>query len=58
MPADGLSVDVRCAIVGGGELSAAMPAFLEATATTAFVDDAGDRRILAWRPLLPEETDC
>ena len=38
---------------GGAELSAALPALLGATATTPFVDDAGDRRILAWRPLLP-----
>jgi hypothetical protein len=58
MPPDGLSVGVRCAVVGGAELSAALPALLEATATTAFVDDAGDRRILAWRPILPDERDC
>ena len=58
MPADGLSVDVRCAVVRGAELSAALPALLGATATTPFVDDAGDRRILAWRPLLPDEREC
>lgn len=58
MPPEGLSVDVRCAVVGGAELSAALPSLLEATATTAFVDDAGDRRMLAWRPILPDESDC
>jgi hypothetical protein len=58
MPADGLSVDVRCAVVRGAELSGALPALLGATATTPFVDDVGDRRILAWRPLLPDERDC
>jgi hypothetical protein len=52
-PADGLSVDVRCAIIRGAEFSAALPALLEATATTPFVDGAGDRRILAWRPSFP-----
>ncbi len=58
LPPSGLSVDVRCALVKGAELSAALPALLAATAMTPFVDDAGDRRIVAWRPLLPDQTGC
>lgn len=58
MPPEGLSVDVRCAVVAGADLSAALPALLEATVATPFVDDTGERRILAWRSLLPDETSC
>ncbi|MDQ3407507.1 MAG: hypothetical protein M3472_05050 [Chloroflexota bacterium] len=58
LPPSGLSVDVRCAVVKGAELTAALPALLGATATTPFVDESGDRRIVAWRAVLPDETGC
>ena len=57
MPPDGLSVDVRCRVVEGDELDAALPVLQFATSATIVVS-GDERRILAHRPLLPDEDGC
>jgi hypothetical protein len=57
MPPDGLSVDVRCRVVEGDELDAALPVLQFATSATIVVS-GDEHRILAHRPLLPDEDGC
>jgi hypothetical protein len=54
---DGLSVDVRCRVVSAEGSGEALRMLRAATAATNVVD-AGDRRIVAYRPLLPDEDGC
>jgi len=54
---DGLSVDVRCRVVEGDELDQLRDALHAFTTTTLVVED-DEERILAWRPLLPDEANC
>jgi hypothetical protein len=57
VPPDGLSVDVRCRVVDGDELDLLRDALRTLTTTTVVVQDS-EERILAWRPLLPDEASC
>jgi len=57
IPPDGLSVDVRCRVVRSEELKAGVPV-LEAANVATVVVDGTDRRIVALRPLLPDEDRC
>lgn len=57
IPPDGLSVDPRCRVVSGVELEAALPMLRAATVATIVVEGEG-RRIIAYRPLLPDEAGC
>jgi hypothetical protein len=52
------TVAVRCRVVDGEELEEALPALAAAHSATVFLDDAGDRRFVAYRPLLPDEFGC
>ena len=58
LPDDGLSVDVRCRVLPTAELADALEVLRAATSTTVVVDRAGDRAIVAYRPLLPDEDGC
>lgn len=58
LPADGLSVDVRCAVVPAAELADAMEVLRALRSTTIVMDPAGDQAVVAYRPLLPDEEDC
>jgi hypothetical protein len=58
MPADGLTVDARCRVIRGDELADALPFLRSATASTIVSDEAGTEAIVAYRPLLPDETGC
>jgi hypothetical protein len=57
IPPDGLSVDVRCRVVEGDQLEAVLPVLRSASAATIVVE-GDDRRILAYRPVLPDEDGC
>lgn len=58
MEPEGMSVDVRCAVVSGAELEELLPFLTAANSATLAVDAGGDERQVAWRPLLPDETGC
>ncbi|MGH2428171.1 MAG: hypothetical protein ACRDGV_04685 [Candidatus Limnocylindria bacterium] len=58
LPADGLSVDVRCRVMSLAELADAFEFLRAATSATVVVDEADERAIVAWRPLLPDEEGC
>ena len=58
IPADGLTVDARCRVLRGDELADALPFLRSATASTIVIDEAGTEAIVAYRPLLPDETGC
>jgi hypothetical protein len=58
MPADGLSVDVRCRVVPVAELADAFEVLRAATSVTVVVDEADEEAIVAYRPLLPDEEGC
>jgi hypothetical protein len=58
LPADGLSVDVRCRVLTVAELADALDVLRAATTTTVVVDGAGEQAIVAYRPLLPDEEGC
>jgi hypothetical protein len=49
------SIDVRCAVVSGGDLAALLPALVEGNALTRYTDSEGVARSLVARPLLPGE---
>ena len=53
VPPDGLSVDVRCRVIEGDQLDE-----LRAFSTLTVAVQDGEERILAWRPLLPDEATC
>ena len=54
---DGLTVDVRCGVVEGEDLATVLPVLHAATAATVVVD-GDDQRLIAYRPLLPDESTC
>ena len=58
LPADGLTVDARCRVLDGEELAGALPFLRSTTASTVVRDEAGTEAIVAYRPLLPDETGC
>jgi hypothetical protein len=58
LPADGLSVDVRCLVVPLTELADAFEVLRAVTSVTVVVDQAGEEAIVAYRPLLPDEEGC
>jgi hypothetical protein len=58
LPADGLSVDVRCLMVPLTELADAFDFLRAATSVTVVVDEAGEEAIVVYRPLLPDEEGC
>jgi hypothetical protein len=58
LPADGLSVDVRCLVVPLTELADAFEVLRAVTSVTVVVDRAGEEAIVAYRPLLPDEEGC
>lgn len=58
LPADGLSVDVRCEVITAAELADVFEVLRAARATTIVMDLARDQAIVAYRPLLPDEEGC
>lgn len=58
LPADGLSVDVRCRVMTAAELGDALDVLHEASSATVVIDAASEEAIVAWRPLLPDEAGC
>jgi hypothetical protein len=58
LPDDGLSVAVRCRVLPSADVADALEVLRAATSTTVVVDEADDRAIVAYRPLLPDEDGC
>ncbi len=58
LPADGLSVDVRCRVLTAAEMADAFDVLRAATAATVVMDRADEEAIVAYRPLLPDEEGC
>ena len=58
LPADGLSVDVRCEVITAAGLADAFEVLRAARSTTIVMDPVGDQAIIAYRPLLPDEEGC
>jgi hypothetical protein len=58
IPPDGLTVDARCGVVDEATFADALAALRGATVQTVVEDEVGDRAIVAWRPILPDEAGC